>query len=150
MSGLSQNESDDLAAARAEIEAFHVFLEGWFTGTWPSDDAGYATLADSLREDFSMITPAGLHRSRQQLLGGFRPGHGTNPDFRIEIRAVEHIESNVDSVLVRYQEWQWGAINSTPPDNARWGTVLFARDAARPHGLRWKWLHETSLPVETA
>jgi hypothetical protein len=43
-------------------------------------------------------------------------------------------------------EWQRNALQSTPPNNGRHLTVVFARDPEQPHGLRWLHLHESWLP----
>ena len=135
--------SDRHAGVTAEIMRLHAFLECWFQGTLPvsalDDD-----LAAALHPEFENIQPAGTVLSRDVLLEGIAKAHGTNPDFRIEIREPRVLCHWPGSglTLAGYVEAQFGARNTTPSDNLRRSTVLFERAGRR---LVWRYLHETAL-----
>jgi hypothetical protein len=106
-----------LDEVRDEVVRLHDFFTGWFSGVLPED----------------------------ALLNGLRAAHGSNPDFRIEIRDTRLLGDWPDCglVLAGYVEAQFGARNTTPPDNLRRATVLFERGAK---GLIWRHVHETAMP----
>lgn len=135
----------DLAQVEAEIVRLHRFFEGWFQGTL-SRNALEHDLAAALHPDFENIQPAGTVMSRDLLLGAIAKGHGSNPDFRIEIRDVRILGQWPGSglTLAGYVEAQFGARNTTPSDNLRRSTALFERTG---RGLTWRYLHETALPA---
>lgn len=129
------------ALVRAEVEALHRFLVGWFGGALAESafDAGFA---DRLDQDLVFIPPAGSVLGRPALLSAVRAGHGSNRDFRIAIRNVRVHRAFGDTVIATYEEWQRNALSSTPPDNARVATVVMATGGAP----RWLHIHETWLP----
>ena len=133
-----------LEEVRAEIVRLHDFFTGWFTGTLPGDafDEGVAA---RLHPGFENVQPAGKAMARDVLLNGLRAAHGSNPDFRIEIRETRLLGDWPDCglVLAGYVEAQFGARNTTPPDNLRRATVLFESGAK---GLIWRYVHETAMP----
>ena len=135
---------------RTEIEAVHRFIAGWFRGDEPAGAEPFkAGLAARLVPGFINIQPAGRLLTREMLLPAIERGHGTNPRFEIEIRdvALRFVHAEGGLVLATYTELQYGAIHSTPADNARVSTVLLERSQA---GLLWHHIHETACPMPTA
>lgn len=130
-----------LAAVTKEVEDLHVFFERWFRGDEPEE--GITRLRQHLGSSFEMVTPRGNRLGLETLLKSLRGARGSNASFRIEVRDVALLHADDRVVVARYQEWQWNAKHSTPADNARWSTVVFDRDGARPNGLTWRWLQET-------
>ena len=128
---------------RREVGELHEFFVGWFSGALPENafEAGF-----SLRfsEDLVFIPPAGRLLGLSDLSTSVRSGYATNPDFRVRIRAVQ-VQRELDGfVLATYEEWQRNALASSPRDNGRLATVLFAVGER----LRWLHIHETWLPPE--
>jgi hypothetical protein len=137
--------SDLGAQVRAEIEALHDFLTGWFSGALPEGDEAFARgLADHLQPDFEIVLPSGTVHDRDGLLTPIRQAWGTNPGFSTTVRDVRVLGEwpAAGLVLAAYVEVQTGARNTTPADNLRRSTVLFERRAGR---LLWRHLHETAL-----
>lgn len=128
---------------RQEVEALHEFFVGWFSG-----ELAKAAFDPSFLNRFSpelvFIPPAGKLLGLADLSSAVRAGYASNPHFRVEIRRVE-VQREFDGyVLATYEEWQRNALASTPPDNGRIATVLFA--SSNP--LQWLHIHETWLPEE--
>jgi hypothetical protein len=134
-----------LEEVRAEIVRLHDFFTGWFTGALPGDTFEDG-VAGRLHPAFENVQPAGKALTRDVLLNGLRAAHGSNPGFRIEIRETRLLGNWPDCglVLASYVEAQFGARNTTPPDNLRRATVLFERGAK---GLIWRHVHETAMPA---
>ncbi|MEM7467235.1 MAG: hypothetical protein AAF387_10155 [Pseudomonadota bacterium] len=133
--------------AREEIEALHLFFVDWFGGLIEKDEAVFQMrFAQRFASDCELIQPSGDTLSRQVFFNAVEKSHGSSPDFRIAIRNVRiRFDLPGDYALVSYEEWQRNAVNSTPQDNARAASVLFARDAANG-ALQWCHIHETWLP----
>ncbi len=132
-----------LTAVRDEIEDFHRFLADWFTGRAARTDLD-SRFRPRFSPDLVFIPPAGQLLGFNNLLSSVDAGYASNPEFRIQIRAVK-IRNEFDGyVLATYEEWQRNALASTPPDNGRVATVLFATDAP----LTWPHIHETWLPSD--
>lgn len=129
---------------RTEIVRLHDFFTNWFRGMVP-EDAFENGIAARLHPGFENVQPAGKVLSLDDLLGGLRACHGTNPDFRIEIRDTRILASWPDCglILAEYVEAQFGARNTSPPDNLRRSTVLFERTS---ENLIWRHVHETAIP----
>ncbi len=135
-----------LAAATDEIASLHRLFVDWFTGTMANEPSVFdANFLARFDPHFVIIPPAGRELSLEDIAASIRSAHGTNVDFRIQIRNVRIRVTTDDLALITYEEWQKNAKASTPPNNARVGTVLFRRDA---DGLRWLHLQETALPPE--
>lgn len=133
-----------------EIVALHDFISAWFRGDEPGDRKTYeAGFSGRLVSNFINIQPSGKILSKSDLADPIFNGHGSNPDFRIEIKDVEIRYSSQDAALIlaTYVEVQHGAINSKPSTNARRSTVLFA---CNPPGNSMKWVHvhETAVPMD--
>jgi hypothetical protein len=131
------------ARIRADIEALHAFFVGWFSGALP-ESAFEPGFLDRFAADFLLIPPAGVTLTLDDIAGSVRKGYATNPDFRVAIRNVRVRREFDGAVLATYEEWQRNALASTPPDNGRVATVLFA--IGEP--LRWLHIHETWLPAD--
>ena len=128
-----------------EIESLHRLFVDWFTGTMANEPAAFdADFLARFDPSFAIIPPAGREQSLEAIAGSIRSAHGTNADFRIQIRNVRVRVTTQELALVTYEEWQKNAKASTPPNNARVGSALFRRDADR---LRWLHLQETALPL---
>ena len=139
MSSLLQSVSD-------EIVALHDFFTDWFSGRCAKDDALFKRrLIDRMDEDLVLIQPGGESIGKTVFCNAVWNGYGKSPEFRAIIRNVELRPAELPQhVLVTYEEWQRGAKNSKPEDNARVASVLFALDDDQPG--RWIHIHETWLP----
>jgi hypothetical protein len=121
-------------AIRAVIDT-HADLEAWFAR---KDVAAWNRFEESLADDFTMITPDGVHCDRATVLTGVAAAGGSwGTDFTIRIEAAgAHIYGG-DLAVVVYREVQTGG--SRPP-SVRWSTALFSR---APDGrMLWRHLHE--------
>ena len=138
--------SEAAQLVRAEITTMHAFFVQWFTGAVANDDDLFAQgFARRFDPGFVMITPGGEVRPLAQLTKSTRTGHGSNPEFRIEIREVV-LRRELDSLfVVTYVEWQRNA-KQAQPNNGRMSTVLLQTDRVAPGGLAWLHLHECWLP----
>lgn len=152
---MSNDACDDTGlqqAVRAEIEAVHDFLTAWFRGDIADDRETFDDqLTARLAPGLVNIQPAGKVLPRDELLDGIRKAHGANPAFAIQIHNVR-IRGAFDPnglVLATYVELQSGAMNTTPPDNARISTVLLQRDPGE-NRFSWSHIHETATAVPTA
>ena len=126
---------------RREIEALHEFFVAWFSGA-VGREAFEPRFMARFSPDLVFIPPAGTVLGLRDLASSVRTAHASNPDLRVAIRRVR-IERDLGShVLATYEEWQRNALASTPPDNGRVATVLFARSEP----LVWLHIHETWLP----
>lgn len=132
-------------AVREEVEALHRFFVAWFSGACANDQALFQhEFLHRLDDAFVLVPPAGLLLTRDGLGDSIRAAYGTNPDFRIAIRNL-HVRRTWDgNLLATYEEWQRNALASTPPDNGRLASVLFATGG----GFKWLHVHETWLPAE--
>ena len=139
----------DSMAAREIIE-LHEFLEDWFTGRCANDETVWSErLLQRFTADFHICMPAGVLLTGSGLWEPLRAEHGRNPDFKINIRAIEQSGQLRHGVTVwTYEEWQRNALNALPPDNGRVASVVFLDDQPTPTGLKWAHVHETWLPAE--
>jgi hypothetical protein len=126
---------------RKEIVNLHDFFVAWFNGTADRSqlDAEFVARMDP---NVTFIPPEGITLSMAELVNGFQQAHGTNKEFRIEIRdvAIRHVVGN--HILVTYTEWQRGAVMSSPSQNARQSSGLLTKN--RP--FRWLHIQETWMP----
>ena len=128
---------------RREVEDLHAFFVGWFSGALAADVFEDAFLA-RFAPDLVFVPPAGRLLGRDDLAGAVRAGHDSNPDFRVRIRNVVLRRELPGFAIATYEEWQRNALASTPPDNGRLATVVFAVGER----LRWCHIHETWLPAD--
>ena len=133
------------AEVREEVEALHRFFVDWFSGrVAKSGDVFRTQFTDRFDPRCVLIPPAGTALDLGTLAEDIRARHGSNPEFRIQIRNVLLRAVWDEGVLATYEEWQRNALTSTPPDNGRIATVQFGRGDR----LRWRHVHETWLPAE--
>lgn len=131
---------------RLEIETLHDFIAAWFRGDVEQSDVVFDNgLGSRLDGGLINIQPSGEVLSRLQLVDGIRAGYGRNREFRIEISDVVVRWADKDRALVTYVEFQQGARNTVPADNARISSVLFCADAGGGDALRWMHIHETAF-----
>ena len=135
-----------LQAVTDEIIALHDFFTEWFPGRCAQDESLFnARLTDRMDENLILVQPGGRSIDKQTFCDAVWSGYGKSPDFRAIIRNVELRPVTLEGhVLVTYEEWQRGAVNSMPEDNARTASVLFALEDEKPR--RWIHIHETWLP----
>ena len=62
-----------------EVAELHAFFEGWFLGTLPDTDEAFRRFSSVLAEEFEMVTPGGVTRSREEILASVRGAHGGSP-----------------------------------------------------------------------
>jgi hypothetical protein len=137
-----------MIAVEREILELHERFVAWFGGAAPATGAWFkAELLDRLTADFTIVPPSGQLLDRATLFTQMRQAHGSNPDFRIQIRAVRVHTLGSGLELATYEEWQRNARNSTPPDNGRVSSALLVAAPDRPTGVRWRHVHETWLPA---
>ena len=133
-------------ATHTEIEEMHRGLASWIRGECPDAAEVFATLlGDRFTPSFELISPSGACLPGARVLERLRGAHASSPGFRIRISDVRVIAETPEIVVARCIEWQKGALQSKPPDNARWLTILFRKDVGRPTGLCWEHLQETQL-----
>ena len=139
-----------LAAARTEIEDFHVLFDEWFPGLCPqSEDLLETRLGSRLAQDFQLIYPGGGVLDRASLIDGVRQSYAKSPGYKTQIRDVRLRPMESDGyILANYEEWQKNAANSTPPNNGRLSSVVFRILSDDPIKLEWLHLHETWLPAD--
>lgn len=130
--------SDDI---RREVVDLHDFFTMWFNGTAKRDQLEHQLLS-RLHPDFTFIPPEGAVLTREHLTDGFQQSHGSNKDFRIQIRDVTVRHQMGNHVLATYTEWQTGAAMSERSNNARFSTALI--EVGPP--ITWLHLQETWLP----
>lgn len=135
-----------LTAVTQEIVALHDFFTDWFPGRCAQDEALFNDrLTDRMDDDLILIQPGGESINKTVFCNAVWSGYGKSPSFRAIIRNVELRPIEVPGfVLVTYEEWQRGAQNSKPEDNARVASVLFAMTGDQPKC--WTHIHETWLP----
>jgi hypothetical protein len=135
------DESADALLARcaAQVNDLHRVIEEWLTGRSPRTPASFAAFVDAHAPGFTMVTPEGALLRRDELVPGFEGAYGSAPGLAIRIDDVAVVHADAGSVVATYEEWQDGPAGPS----GRRSTVLLDRDAAAPHGLRSRHLHET-------
>ena len=122
-----------------EIVELHDFFEAYFLGTIASTDVGRLRLA--LSDDFTIVNPAGVTSSRDEVEAAIVAAHGHSADLRITISDARLLVDDGDTLVARYVENHELSSGS----NHRLSTVVFRRDGGAPNGLRWCTVHETWL-----
>jgi len=125
----------------AEVEAFHVALTEWFSGTLPRTEQGFSGLADVIAEDFTLISPRGVVDEGAPLMAQIEGAHGVQSGVQFSVRIENCRLRFADGAhcLGTYEEWQ----ERDGVTTSRLSTVLFRVRADRRHGLEWVHLHET-------
>ncbi len=126
-----------------EVESLHAFFVSWFSGQC-ARECFERDFSRRFSPDLVFIPPAGRRLGLDNLSHSVYQAYASNPAFRIQIRNVRVEQVFGDYLIATYEEWQRNALASTPPDNGRIATVLFA---VREH-LVWEHIHETWLPPE--
>lgn len=138
--------SADLERVREHIEGIHEFFTDWVSGNCPGDDATFqAGLLDRIAPETMVIMPGGIGYPAEVFTRYMRGLHGSNPAFRIQIRAINVCHQVGDALVVTYEEWERNAQDSTPPDNGRLSTMVLRNRGDRLQILH---VHETWLPSE--
>ena len=140
--------SSEAKIVLAEIEALHEFFERWFTGSCERSEAVFQTgLSERFSDDAVLIQPNGRSLGKAAFCSAVQNGYGGSSEFRVKIRNLQLRPAiGTGAILATYEEWQRGAVNSTPPDNGRVASVVFQRGEAGT--LIWTHIHETWLPEE--
>ena len=123
----------------AQIADLHRVIEDWLTGRAPRTPAAFAAFGEAHTPGFTMVTPEGAVLTRERLLPAFEGAHGSVPGLSIRIADVVVVHADTNCVVVTYEEWQDGPTGRS----GRRSSVVLVRDAAAPHGLRSRHLHET-------
>lgn len=133
---------DLLQNGTREITEVHEFFQEWFRGERP--DEAFSRFEEALDSGFVIIGPGGQELDRGTILDAVRRQHGADPEAVIEVRNVVLRMETETTAVFTYEEWQ------RQPDGTmrgRLSTVVFAREARAPNGLRWRHVHETWLPT---
>jgi hypothetical protein len=128
--------------ARREIVALHEFFVAWFRGSAAEID--FAACEAAFAPDFRMVSPDGMVHGRAAVLQRLRQARNSQPpDFAIVISGIEPLWRQSDAVLLGYVEQQYRSGSVT----RRRSTALFTAEPAAPHGVVWRHLQETWMPV---
>ena len=116
----------------AEVEAFHVALTEWFSGTLPRTEQGFSGLADVIAEDFTLISPRGVVDEGAPLMAQIEGAHGVQSGVQFSVRIENCRLRFADGAhcLGTYEEWQ----ERDGVTTSRLSTVLFRVRADRRHG----------------
>ncbi|WP_154056500.1 DUF4440 domain-containing protein [Pseudescherichia vulneris] len=113
---------------------------------WLGDETAAIEVCDTLLARFSpaysMVTPGGAMLDFTALNAFFRAQLGAKKGLHIAIENMQLVAESAEGATVTYQERQ-----QLPGQHAtlRFSTVVFESE---PDGtLRWRHLHETSLPT---
>ncbi len=126
-----------------EIMRFHVFFVDWMTGALAQTDDNFAQFADSLSDNFYIVSPAGQVSQRDALIKDVYTVYNQRQNFRIWIENVEVRHTFGDIIVATYEEWRETKGDDKP--NALVSSVIFSRDQSKPNGLIWQCVHETGL-----
>jgi hypothetical protein len=124
-----------------EVESLHAFFELWFVGDLPETEATLERFSGVLAEEFRMIQPSGLTRSRDGITTDVFDAHGVHDEVTVETSPFEPRYAGDGSCLGTYEEWQSVGGERT----GRVASVLFRRAPDTPNGVEWVHLHETWL-----
>lgn len=126
-----------------EITEVHQFFQEWFRGE--TTEEAFSRFDQALDSGFVIIGPGGQALDRGTILEAVRRQHGADPEAVIDVRNVALRMETETTAVFTYEEWH------RQPDRTmrgRLSTVVIAREARAPNGLRWRHVHETWLPVE--
>jgi hypothetical protein len=136
-------------AVVASVVGLHEFFVDWFAGKCPHEQSVFdERFVARMQPLFELVPPSGVVTRLETLRAILWQAYGSNPEFRIAIRNVRQVQWKDGWILVRYEEWQRNAINSTPKDNGRISTALLQLERGAPEGLSWLTVHETWLPAD--
>ncbi|MDA2806719.1 DUF4440 domain-containing protein [Nocardiopsis suaedae] len=124
-------------AAVEEIADLHRHIGAWLRGEAAPDTLG--DFLGMLTPGFRLHAPGGDVVDAAALEKGFPSAHGSAPGLVLTIREPLVVAEDDGIVVAAYEEHQ----DSPRERSVRRCTVVFLRDAAARHGLRWHHLHET-------
>ncbi len=144
------DETELLDKLHREFADFHEFINEWFTGSCPQDDALFEDRhVHHLASDFQIILPDGSVIDRAPFIVYLRGLYGSNPAFKKQIRNIElRAGEPAGCRLVNYQEWQRGAANTRPANHGRMVSAVLQTRQDDANRLEWLQIHETMLPPE--
>jgi hypothetical protein len=125
----------------AEVAELHAFFELWFVGELPETRAALERFSGVLADDFRMVQPSGLTRSKGGITRDVFDAHAVHDDVTVETSTFEPRVVGPETCLGTYEEWQTVGDDRT----GRISTVLFRRAPETPNGVEWVHLHETWL-----
>ncbi len=102
-----------------EVVNLHQHFEDWFGGRCENSDAFFENnFLSRLAPSFRIVMPRGALLSGEALFADIRNAHGSNPQFRIQVRRIEVavLDQQENLVLVTYEESQHDALISNPPN----------------------------------
>lgn len=141
MTDADTDDSSLAEACAAEVDELHAFFELWFTGELPATREALGRFSDVLAEDFRMIQPSGLTRTRDGITTDVFDAHAAHDAVTVETSSFEPRHVGESTCLGTYEEWQTTGDERT----GRVATALFRRAPAAPNGVEWVHLHETWL-----
>ena len=137
----------DLERITDDLEDLFAFFAEWISGRCRKDPTLWRERAQRRQAaDFFYVMPGGGTFEGAAIDRIMFDLHGTNPAFRIRLRNVAVRHRVGDLVVVTFEEWQRGAIQSSSPDNARLSSAVL-RDRGPADGFELLQLQETWLPA---
>jgi hypothetical protein len=128
--------------ARREVLALHEFFVAWFRPGPTTVDFGRCEAA--FAPGFRIVTPDGMVDDRIAILQRLRQARCSQPpDFAIVISGIEPLWQQGDAILLAYVEEQYRSGSTT----RRRSAALFTAEPSAPHGVVWRHLQETWMPV---
>jgi hypothetical protein len=142
MSGRLADEVDATVTAlvEAEVEHQHRLLASWLGS--PAQPEVLDALRACLTRDFAMVTVGGQVVRRSAVLDELAGAGHAHPGLRILTSEVTLVARLGDAVLVRYLRTHVEHRHTS----SRQVSALLQADEQAPHGLRWRYLHETAIP----
>jgi hypothetical protein len=127
------------SGAKAEIEEIHAFFVHWFAEK-EAEPQEFKRLDESFDPEFAMVTPDGQLHQRSEVLWRLRKAKAAMQEkFSIRVEEITELWTSENAVLVSYVEAQ--SIGSR--HTRRRATALFEKRDATPHGVAWRYVHET-------
>lgn len=128
-------------AIKTEIIEIHEFFQQWFRGEIAATPETFARLTDVLHPDFIHISDDGHLMERVPLVEAMHKGHGQLPGISLWVEKLRLCYELGDSVVVAYEEWKQNGEDKV----GMMSTAILRRQANRPHGIEWLYLHDTSI-----
>jgi hypothetical protein len=131
---------------KKEIIELHTFFEEWFNGALEKTRTNFKRVENVLDSNFTLITPSGLKKSRDELItllweaAGSRINTESPLDIWIENYLFEQVGTGL--FLVTYEEWQ----KDEKRKRGRLSTAIFKKVTNDYNNLLWLHVHETWLP----
>ncbi len=138
---MTATDSSLVEQCRREVDELHAFFELWFVGELPQTRSELRRFERVLAEDFRMIQPSGLTKTRDGIVTDVFDAHEAHENVTVETSSLEPRHVADETCLGTYEEWQTTGEERT----GRVATALFRRAAGTPNGVEWVHLHETWL-----